>query len=130
MRVARVFGPVALQGAEVIRVAEFLAQLLKDRPVPLLALGPERLREMSLQVGYDPIAVEQGVIDVEQEHDRGKLRHPETSLGSGLCQQPSAAMSTSASFGPQLPVSYGWVRWWVLRTGRPPPRRPQPRPHG
>jgi hypothetical protein len=30
-------------------------------------------------------------------------RHPAVSLGLGLCQRPSAAMSASASFGPQLP---------------------------
>jgi hypothetical protein len=41
--------------------------------VALLALGPERLREMSLQVSSDPIVVEQGVIDVEQESDRGRF---------------------------------------------------------
>src|SRR5208337_82710 len=83
VRVARVLGSVALQGAEVIRVAEFRAPLLEDSPVALLALGPKRLREMSFQVVYDPVAVEQGVIDIEQEYDRGKLRHPDTSSGSG-----------------------------------------------
>jgi hypothetical protein len=57
---------------------------------------------MSLQSGDDPLVVEQGVIDIEQGCDRGRLRHPDTSLGVGLCQQPSAAMSAAASFGPQL----------------------------
>jgi len=43
-------GAVALQSAEIIRVAEFHTQLLKDCPVALLALGPERLREVALEV--------------------------------------------------------------------------------
>jgi hypothetical protein len=58
--IARVLGAVALQGAEVIRVAEFLPQLLEDRPVALLTLSPERRREVALEVGDDPIVIEQG----------------------------------------------------------------------
>ena len=48
----------------------------------------------------DPIVI---AIDSEQEYDRGKLRHLDTSLDLGLCQQPFAAIRTSASVGPQLP---------------------------
>ena len=46
MRIARVLGPVALQGTEIIRISEFLSVFLEDRPVALLALDPERLRQM------------------------------------------------------------------------------------
>jgi hypothetical protein len=36
---------------------------------------------MALQVGDNPIPVEQRVIDVKQEHDRSTLRHLTSSLG-------------------------------------------------
>ena len=35
--------------------------------------------------------------------------HFSTFINMGLCQLPSAAMSASACFGPQLPGLYGWT---------------------
>jgi hypothetical protein len=44
-----------------------------------------------------------GVDGYDQEkHSRRQARHPDASLGLGLCQEPSEAMIESDSFGPQL----------------------------
>lgn len=94
---------IALQGSEVVRIAELRAPLFEDRPVTLLTLGPERLRQLAFEIRHDAVVIEQGVIDIEQKDDRGRLRHRVASLGRGLCQPPSAAMRAPASFGPQLP---------------------------
>jgi hypothetical protein len=51
------------------RIAEVPAQHLKDRPVALLALVSERFGKMALQVSFDPIVAEHGVINIEQEYD-------------------------------------------------------------
>ena len=102
VRITRVLDAVSLQGAEVIGIAEFHAQPFKDSPVTALSLGPECLCEMPLQVGDDPIVVEQGVVDIQQEDDGDWLHHRGASKCFGLYQPPSAAISVSASFGPQL----------------------------
>ena len=73
--IARVLDPVALQRAQVVGVAELGAQRLEDRPVALLQHGPDRAREVTLEIGGDPIVVEQRVVDVEQEHDPISIRH-------------------------------------------------------
>src|SRR6266540_2716417 len=69
MRIARVLSPVALQGASIVGVAEFSAQLLENHPVALLPLMPDLARQMALQVGGDAIVVEEPVIPIEQADD-------------------------------------------------------------
>ena len=41
-----------------------------------------------------------------------QVHHPNASLGLGLCQGPSEAMSALAFFGPQLRRWYGQALWW------------------
>lgn len=85
MWIARVFVPVALRGAAIIRIAELGAAFLEDRPVTLLTFGPERLRQVASVVSDDPAVVEQGVIDIQMKHDCGRLLHWVVYLGLGLC---------------------------------------------
>ena len=44
VRIARVLVAIALQGAEVVGVAQLVAQLLEDLPVALRPLGPDLAR--------------------------------------------------------------------------------------
>jgi hypothetical protein len=59
--------PVQLQRAEVVGVAELVAQLLEARPVQRGALGAERAHQVLAQVLDEAVVVEQGVVDVDQE---------------------------------------------------------------
>ena len=61
--------PVALQGAEVIAVAKFGEQFLKDRPVALAAARLRITVEVALEVVLDAVVVEQGVIDIDQKNN-------------------------------------------------------------
>ena len=70
MGIVGMLDAVTLQGAQVIGVAEFLSQLLEDRPVALLRIGADLARQMAPQVVGYAVVVEQRVVDVEQEHDR------------------------------------------------------------
>ena len=47
MRVVGMLDAVALQGAQVVRVTEFLSQLLEDCPVAFLRIGADLAREMA-----------------------------------------------------------------------------------
>ena len=69
VRVARVLDPVALQRAEVVGVAELLAQLLEDLPVALLPLVADLALEVAPHVGDDVVVVDQRVVDVEERDD-------------------------------------------------------------
>ena len=69
MRLVRIREAEPLQGAEIVRVSEFGAELLKEFPVPTLALLPEVLCEVLAQVLCDAIVVEERVVYVEQEDD-------------------------------------------------------------
>src|SRR5438270_1783791 len=75
MRVAQVLDAVALERAEVIGVAKLGPELFEDLPVALLALAAEGGLQVAPQILLDPIVVEQGVIDVEQERNVGNNRH-------------------------------------------------------
>ena len=68
-QIVHVLDAVLLQGAEVVRVADLRAPCLEDGPVALLAVAPDLALEVAHEVGNHPIVVEQGVVDVEQEHD-------------------------------------------------------------
>ena len=68
VHLARTLGAVTLQGAEIIRIAKLVAQLLEDLPVAPIAVRPERLDQMTPQVRDHRVVVEQRVVDVHQEH--------------------------------------------------------------
>ncbi|HUC70131.1 MAG TPA: hypothetical protein VMS01_02960 [Stellaceae bacterium] len=67
MNVLGVLDPIALQGSEIVAVAEIGEELLKDRPVAVAADGPELAFEMAAQIGLDAVVVERCVIDIDQE---------------------------------------------------------------
>src|SRR5256712_2419457 len=68
-RVAHIAEPVALQRAQVVRVAQLGAQLLEDRPVPVPAFNTELAREMIPEIVLHKIIVEQRIVAVEEEYD-------------------------------------------------------------
>ena len=70
MYVLRVLDPIALQGAEVVAVAQIGEELLEDRPVAVAAGRPELAFEMASEIGLDAVVVEQRVVDIDQEDDR------------------------------------------------------------
>src|SRR3546814_1581793 len=59
-RIVRLRTAIALQGAQVIRITEFGAQLLKNAPILLRTVCADRLFEVALKVGNDAVVVEQG----------------------------------------------------------------------
>ena len=72
MRGARVSGAIALQSAKVIRVPQFIPQLLKNAPVFLCSLGADFAGEVALQIFCDSVVVNQRVVYVEQEDDASR----------------------------------------------------------
>ena len=99
--------PELLDRAKVIGVPEPGPQVLVDRPILLGRVRAEFRREVPLEVGVHPIVVEQRVVDVQQKHDGRIGTHwafPGGGSTTGLFQPPAAAISASASFGPQLPT--------------------------
>ncbi len=61
----RVLDPVALQGAEIIAVAQLSEELFENRPVPVAGGRAELTFKMALEVILDTVVVEQCVIDVD-----------------------------------------------------------------
>ena len=96
-------GAKRLQAPQVIRDAEFRAQLLEDLPVALAMIRAER----SFQPGAEPdrelVVVEERIVHVQQEHDLVCVQHGAEVSATGLCQVSSPSMILSASAGPQLP---------------------------
>ena len=82
--------PVALQGTEVIPVAQFAEQLLEDRPVAIAARGPELAFEMPLEVGLNVVVIEQRVVHIDEEHGRVGCDHKENSSKYRI-RQPGAS---------------------------------------
>ncbi|NNG47860.1 MAG: hypothetical protein HKM86_12225 [Deltaproteobacteria bacterium] len=68
MGVSRVFDPVALEGAQVVGVAQLHAELLEDCPVPLLALVADLLCEVTLEIAGYPVIVQQRIVHIEKKH--------------------------------------------------------------
>src|SRR5438270_11138931 len=104
--IARVFHAITLKRAEIISIAEFGAQLLKDFPVALLALRAHLLFQVAFEVGRDMVIVEERVVYVEKEdeaghgvlpyrrtHQRAKCDAP---LNAGLVIAQIAAMTIEA----------------------------------
>jgi hypothetical protein len=65
VQIARIVGAVTLEGAEIIRVANFAAQFFKDGPVALLAFVPNLLFEVGFEVGGHRVVIEQSIVYVE-----------------------------------------------------------------
>jgi hypothetical protein len=60
-----VLDAVALQGAEIIAVAQLIEELFENRPVPVAAGRPELTLKVALEVILNAIVVEQRVVDVD-----------------------------------------------------------------
>jgi hypothetical protein len=60
---------IALQGAEVIAVAEFREQLFENRPVALAGDNAELTIEVALDVFLDAVVVEQRIVHVDEKND-------------------------------------------------------------
>jgi hypothetical protein len=63
------FGPILLQSAKVIRVAQFRPQLLENSPVFLRSLRADLTGKMALQICCDSVVIQQSVVHIEQEDD-------------------------------------------------------------
>src|SRR5436190_19931286 len=72
IRGARMFGPIPLQSAEVIRIAQFGPQLLENEPIFLRSLRADFAGEVALQIGCHSIVIQQRVVYVEQEDDSSR----------------------------------------------------------
>jgi hypothetical protein len=68
-QVMRILASVTLQGAQIIHVTKFCAQLFENGPVALRPFWADLALEKSPQVGDDAVVVEQRVVNVEQEND-------------------------------------------------------------
>ena len=67
--IAGILCPVALQGAEIIGIAELGAELLEECPVSLLPLMADLFLQMVLKVSGDTVVIEQSVINIEKKND-------------------------------------------------------------
>jgi len=71
LRLIEIFEPIALQRAQIIRVAELCPQFLEDHPVALAAGMAEFALQVLTEIGLHGIVVEQRVVDIEQEDGVG-----------------------------------------------------------
>ena len=69
---ARMFGPIPLQSAEVIRIAQFGPQLLENPPIFLRSLRADFAGEVALQICCHSVVIQQRVVYVEQEDDASR----------------------------------------------------------
>ena len=69
---ARMFGPIPLQSAEVIRIAQFGPQLLENPPIFLRSLRADFADEVALQICCHSVVIQQRVVYVEQEDDASR----------------------------------------------------------
>ena len=58
---------VALEGADIIGVAELGPQLVEDRPIAVARGASVALLEMLAQILLDAVVVDQRVVDIEEE---------------------------------------------------------------
>src|SRR5215468_10814887 len=63
------FGSISLQSAEVVRIAQFGSQLLKNLPIFPRSFRADLADEVALQICCDSVVIQQCVVYVEQEHD-------------------------------------------------------------
>ena len=78
LRVVEILEPVALQGAEIVRIAELRAQLFENRPVAITLGTAELTFEMLAEILLHGIVIEQGIVHIEQKYDIPTLREGPT----------------------------------------------------
>ena len=69
MNILRVLDPVALQGAEIIAIAQFGEQLLENRPVPVAAGSSELTFKVAFDVVLDTVIVEQRIVHIDEKNN-------------------------------------------------------------
>src|SRR5437762_1873599 len=69
---ARMFVPIPLQSAEVIRIPQFGPQLLENPPIFLRSLCADFAGEVALQICCHSVVLQQRVVYVEQEDDASR----------------------------------------------------------
>src|ERR1700730_5228271 len=67
MEVLGVLDPIALQGTEVIPVAQLGHQLFENCPIAVAARRSELALEMAFEIGLDAVVVEPSVVDIDKE---------------------------------------------------------------
>lgn len=80
-RVMHVLEPIALQRAQIIRVAEFFAKSLEDLPIAFCGRGATLEFKVASVVILSRIVVKQRVINVEEKNNREARDHRRVSLG-------------------------------------------------
>ena len=61
--------PVALQGAEIIAIAQIREQLFEDRPVPVAAGHPEFTIEVTFNIVLNAVVIEERIVYVNEKHN-------------------------------------------------------------
>jgi hypothetical protein len=89
-----VFNAVALQGADVLAIAELREPVLQDPPIALAGSAAIDLLDMILQVLLDSVIVEQRVVYIDEKDDRITAR-----LHSGGLQIRRLRINKSVSRG-------------------------------
>src|SRR5262249_6835658 len=118
----RILDPESLQGAEVVRIPQLLADLLEQLPVPILLILADGPPEMPAHVGDDVVVVEERVVDVEERHHRGARHRALYSTASALAPPPEArAPPTGATAGIRPPTPRS-ARRCCTRSCDAPPR--------
>jgi len=75
-RIVHVAEAVALQRAQIVRVAQLGAQRFEDCPVAIAARDAELALEMTPEIVLHAVVVEQRVVTIEQKHDVIPRFHP------------------------------------------------------
>src|SRR5439155_26778165 len=115
---------VALERAEVIRVPELGAELLEHLPVLLLPALTHLLGQVVLQVRGDPVVVDEGVVDVEEEDDALHVSDPPVERPR---RYRRASGDDRREAPPPAPATRPDARERRGRGGASPPWRRQPR---
>jgi len=72
MRGARMFGPIALQSAKIIRIAKLASKLFENLPVCSRSRAAYFADEMAWQIRCNSIVIEQRVVYIEQENNASR----------------------------------------------------------
>src|SRR5271170_7528885 len=70
-------GAKALQGSQIVAVAQYREQILQDPPIAIAGLTSVGAFEVVLQILLHAVVIEQRVIDVYQEDNRMNPYHSE-----------------------------------------------------
>src|SRR5262249_64304 len=66
---AVILDAVALEGAEVVGIAELASKLLEESPIALLSLRADELSQVSLEISRYAIVVENRIGDIDEKND-------------------------------------------------------------